>query len=152
MRAKVTFCIHLESGQVYCGKDNRNAVNDFAFFFYSISHSNVIHREICVKDFSGTATPRIFEILYKCWVRLVVLCKRESACCCLSFPLFIHFSLSPSRFSVTNGSASVRATVFKFCIHIENGQVYCGADNNTAEIYFAFFFLFYISQSNVMHL
>ena len=31
----------------------------FPFFLFSISHSNVIHREICVKDFSRTSAPRI---------------------------------------------------------------------------------------------
>ena len=36
--------------------------------------------------------------------------------------------------------ASMRAKVFKFCIHIESGQVYCGTENKT-EIYSAFFFL-----------
>ena len=42
------------------------------FFHFSISHSNVIHREIRVKDFSGTTAPRIlkfgtnvgFDVLY----------------------------------------------------------------------------------------
>ena len=33
----------------------------FSFFLFSISHSNVIHREICVKDFSGTIAPRILK-------------------------------------------------------------------------------------------
>ena len=34
----------------------------FAFFFlFSISHSSVIHREICVKDFSGTTAIRILK-------------------------------------------------------------------------------------------
>ena len=28
---------------------------------FSISHSNVVHREICVKDFSGTTAPRILK-------------------------------------------------------------------------------------------
>ena len=31
------------------------------FFHFSIFHSNVIHREICVKDFSGTTAPRILK-------------------------------------------------------------------------------------------
>ena len=68
----------------------------------------------------------------------------------ISFSLFVHFSLSPNKFSVTNFLASMGARVFKFCIHIESGQVYCGTENKT-EIYFAFFFLFYISHSNVIH-
>ena len=33
----------------------------FPFFLFFISHSNVIHREICVKDFSGTTVPRILK-------------------------------------------------------------------------------------------
>ena len=38
-------------------------------FLFSISHSNVIHGEICVKDFSGTTVPRnLNEIWCKCWV------------------------------------------------------------------------------------
>ena len=31
------------------------------FFHFSSSHSNVIHKEICVKDFSGTTAPRILK-------------------------------------------------------------------------------------------
>ena len=40
----------------------------------------------------------------------------------------------------------MKARVFKFCIHIESGQVYFGTENKT-EIYFAFFS---ISHSNVI--
>ena len=66
MRAKVfKFCIHIESGQVYCEKENHDTEINFcllfAFFRFSISHSNVIHREICIKDFSGTTEPRTLK-------------------------------------------------------------------------------------------
>ena len=60
----------------------------------------------------------------------------------LIVPLFVHFSFSPSKFSVTYFLASMRAIVFKFCIHIESGQVYCGTENKN-EIYSAFFFPFF---------
>ena len=119
----------------------------FCFFHLSLQW----HREICVKDFSGTWD---FEIWYKCWVWLVALCKRESASWGLPFPLFVHFSFSPIKFSVTDFSASMRARVFKFLIHLEGGQVYCGTENQDAEIYFYHlfpFFLFSISLSNVIH-
>ena len=33
----------------------------FLFFFFSISQSNVTNMEIFVKDFSGTALPRILK-------------------------------------------------------------------------------------------
>ena len=59
------FYIHLEMGQVYCGKENQDSMIKFCllfpFFIFSISHSNVIHREICVNDFSGTTVPRILK-------------------------------------------------------------------------------------------
>ena len=59
------FCIYIEKGQVYCGKENQDAVINFCllfpFFLFSISHSSVIHREICVEDFSGTTARRILK-------------------------------------------------------------------------------------------
>ena len=33
----------------------------FFHFSFSISHSDVTHREICVKDFSGITAPRILK-------------------------------------------------------------------------------------------
>ena len=56
MRARVfKFCIHIERGQVYCGKESQDAVIKFCllFPFFSNPHSKVKQREICVKDFSG---------------------------------------------------------------------------------------------------
>ena len=50
--------IHTESGQVYCGTENTQIY--FALFrLFSISHSNVMHREICDKYFLGTIVCRI---------------------------------------------------------------------------------------------
>ena len=50
---------------MYCGKENQDALVSFCllfpFFRFSISHSHVIHMEICVKDFSGTTAPRILK-------------------------------------------------------------------------------------------
>ena len=68
LRARVfKFCIHIESGQIYCGKENKDTEIHFCllfpFFLFSISHSNVIHRKICVQDFSGTALPRILKLV-----------------------------------------------------------------------------------------
>ena len=40
---------------------------------------------------------------------LVVLCKRESASSCLSFPLFVHFPFSPTKCFVADCSAPMRA-------------------------------------------
>ena len=95
-----------------------------------------------VKVFSGTNKSRILKF------------GTNVGYNCLSFPLFVHFSFSPVKNSVTDFSASVRAKVFKFCIHLENGQVFCGKENRDAENNFCLlfpFFLFTISQSNVIH-
>ena len=208
------FVYILRMAKYIVGKKTKMLRFIFAFFFhFSISLSNVIHKKICVKDFSGTTSPKILKfgtnvgyvLLYRVrenqpppiyhslylsfflslqsnflwqisqlWkpefsnfvytlrvakyivrkkikmTSLVVLCKRESASCCLSFPLFVHFSLSPIRFSVTDSSAPIRDWVFKFCVLLESGQVYCGTRNKTAVIYFAFFFLFSFSHSNLI--
>ena len=37
----------------------------------------------------------------------------------------------------------MRARVFKFLIHLESGQVYCGTENQDAKIYFYPLFLFF---------
>ena len=147
------FCIHLERGQVYCVKENQDSVINFCllfqFFLFSISHSNVIHREICVKDFTGTTVPRILKFGTNVGYDLLYYVKENqyaAACHCL----ICRFFFSPSKFSVTNFSASMGARVFKFCIHMESGQVYCGTENKT-QIYFALFLIFSIAHSNVIH-
>ena len=84
-----------------------------------------------------------FEIWYKCLVCLVVLCNRELASFCLSFPLLIHFSFSPIKTSVTEYTAPMRARVFKFCIYLQRGQVYYGKENQDALIKFYLLFPFF---------
>ena len=44
---------------------------------------------------------------------------------CLSVPLFVHFSFSPMKISATDFSAPIGASVFKFCVHLQEGKVYC---------------------------
>ena len=59
MRARVfKFCIHIESAQVYCGTENKTQIYFALFLIFSISHSSVIHREICDKYFLGTIARR----------------------------------------------------------------------------------------------
>ena len=43
----------------------------------------------------------------------------------LSVVLFVHFSFSPMEISVTDFSAPIGASVFKFCVHHQVGKVYC---------------------------
>ena len=93
MRTRVfKFLLHLESGQVSCGKENQDAeiyfYHLFPFFLFPISHSNVIHREICVKDFSGTTVPRILKFGINVGYDLLY-CVKENQCTqCLNHLLF----------------------------------------------------------------
>ena len=156
MRARVfKYFIHLESGQVYCGTENQDAEIYFyllfPFFLFSISHSNVIHSEICVKDFSGTTVPRIFKLGTNVGYDFLYCVKENQPPPAYNF-LYLFFFLSlQANFSVTNFLASMRAKVFKFCIHIESGQVYCGTENKT-QIYFAFFFSFFPSLTPMLYI
>ena len=122
----------------------------FPFFLFSISHTNVIHREICVKDFSRTTVPRIFKFGTNVGYDLLYCVKENQHAAAYHYPHLSFFSFPPSKFSFTYFSASTRARVFKFCIYIDSGQVYCGTENKT-QIYFALFLIFSISHSNVIH-
>ena len=122
MRAKVfKFCIHLESGQVYCEKENQDAESNYCFLFpfllFSISHSNVIHGEICVKDFSGTTAPRILKFGTNVGYNFLY-CVRQNQPPPAYHSHYLSIFLSPIKISVTDFSASMRAKVFKFLIHL----------------------------------
>ena len=49
--------------------------------------------------------------------------------------------------SITDFSASIGASVFKFCVHLQVGKVYCVKENEDANPNFAFFFNFYFFPS-----
>ena len=55
----LAFFIHIGSGQVYCGTENKTEICVAFFLLFSISHSNLMHREICDKYFSRTIAHRI---------------------------------------------------------------------------------------------
>ena len=59
--------------------------------------------EIFVKDFSGTTVPRILKFGANVGYDLLY-CVKENQHAALIIPLFVHFSFSPSNFSVTNHS------------------------------------------------
>ena len=66
----------------------------FHFFLFSISQSNVIHREICVKDFSGTTAPRILKFGINIGYDLLYCVKEnQHAAAYHSFYLSIFLSL-----------------------------------------------------------
>ena len=114
----------------------------FTFFFhFSISHSNVIHREICVKDFSGITAPRILKFCTNVGYDLLY-CVKENQHAALIVPFICSFFFSQIKHFITEFSAPITARVFKFCIHLERGQVYCGKENQDAVINFCLLFPF----------
>ena len=56
-------------------------------------------------------------------------CVTKTATYCLSVPLFVHFSFSPMEISVTDFSAPIGASVFKFCVHLQVGKLYFVNEN-----------------------
>ena len=58
------------------------------------------------------------------------------------------------KVSVTDFSALIGASVFKFCVHLKVGKVYCVNENKDAQAHFAFFFqLFLLSLLyNITHM
>ena len=56
--------------------------------------------------------------------------------------------------SVTNFLAPIGASVFKFCVHLQVGKVYCVNENKDANPYFTFFFnfLFSFCRSYIIHM
>ena len=101
------------------------------------------------KDFSATTAPRILKFGTNVGYYLLY-CVKENQPAALIIALFVQFSFSTRKFSVTNFLASMKARVFKFCLRIESGQVYCGTENKTV-FHFVFFLLFSISRASVIH-
>ena len=66
------------------------------FFHFSISHSSVIHREICVKDFSGTTATRILKFGTNVGCDLLY-CVKENQPAALFIPLICPFFFLSSK-------------------------------------------------------
>ena len=63
------------------------------FFHFSISHSNVIHKEICVKDSSGTTVPKILKFGTSVGYDLLY-CVKESQHAAAYHSLYLSIFLS----------------------------------------------------------
>ena len=110
--------------------------------------------EIFIKDFSGTTENRSlnFGTIIR-YDRLYCVLKNQSPMAYQS--LYLSIFLSFQQFFHLISSASMRATVFKFCIHNEYNQVYYCKQKQGAENYFCLlfpFFLFTFSHSNVINM
>ena len=104
-----------------------------------------------VKDFSATTLVRILKFGTKLDSDELN-CVTKTATYYLSIPLLIHFSFSPMKISVTDFSVPIGASVFKFCVHLQVGLVYCVNENKDAKAHFAFFFNFSFFHSYRTHM
>ena len=80
------------------------------------------------KDFSTTTQVRILKFCTKL-DRDELYCVLKTTAYCLSVPLFVHFSFSPMKISVTDFSAPIEVSVFNFCVHLQVGKVYFVIEN-----------------------
>ena len=55
------------------------------------------------------------------------------------------------KISVTDFSAPIRASVFKFSVHLQVGLVYCVNENKDAKAHFVFFFNFSFCHSYITY-
>ena len=69
-------------------------------------------------------------------------CVAKTVAYCLSVSLFVHFSFSPMEISVSDFSGPNGASVFKFCVNLQEGKVYCVNENYEAYSHCGFFFNF----------
>ena len=98
----------------------------FNFSFFSFFLSYIIHMDIfSVKDYSKTTGVRTLKFDTKLDSdELYCVRKEQPHIAYQSFYLFI-FSFSPMEIFVTDFSAPIGAIVFKFCVHLQEGKVYC---------------------------
>ena len=77
-----------------------------------------------VKDFSETTLPKILKFGTNVRYDKLYCVFKNQPIYGLSVPLFVHFSFSLTKFSVTNFSASISDRAFKFCLHNEDNRMY----------------------------
>ena len=70
-------------------------------------------------------------------------CVKENQHAAAYHSLYLSiFSFSPIKLFVTEFSSRITARVFKICIHLEKGQVYCEKENQDSVINFCLFSIF----------
>ena len=136
------------------GKENQDAVINFCllfpFFLFSTSHCNVIHREVCVKDFSGTIAPRILKLGTNVGYDLYCVKENQHAAAYHSLYLSIFLSLQANfLLQISHLLWESESSNFVYTVRVAK---FIGTENKTAEIYFSFFFLYSISHSNVIYI
>ena len=100
------------------------------FFFFS-------NKIFCQAFLKRATSSRILKFRINIWFDLLY-CVRGN-----QHPRVYHIlylSFLRYKFFVTDFSAPERASIFKFCVHLQRIGVYCVKENHSAKISFAFFF------------
>ena len=56
------------------------------------------------------------------------------------------------KISVADFSVPIGASVYKFCVHLQVGLLYCAIENKDAKAHLAFFFNFPFCHSYITHM
>ena len=107
---------------------------------FSISHSSVIHREVCVKDFSGTTAPRILKFgINVGFVLLYCVKENQHATAYHSFYLPICLSLQ-WKFSSQNSQLLLQPESSNFVYTLRGTKYIVRKKTKILWLIFAFFF------------
>ena len=107
-----------------------------------------MHRQICVKDFSGTTAHRISKFGTKIGYDNLYRVRVNQHPLCLFFPLFFHLSRSPIKYFVKDISRATSAWILKFRINIEY-DLYCVRENQHPHAYHILYFPFFFFVNTV---
>ena len=83
--------------------------------------------KIFVKDFTATTWVRILKFGTKLDSDELYCVTKEQPH--IAYQSLYLFSFSPMEISVTDFSAPIGTSVFKFCLHLQDGKVYCVKGN-----------------------
>ena len=92
--------------------------------FVCLSVSLSVCKLFSVKDFSATTWVRILKFGTKLDSDELY-CVTKNSHILLISPFICSFSFSPMEIFVTDFSAPIGASVFKFCVHLQEGKVCC---------------------------
>ena len=118
-------------------------------FYFSLCLS--VCKLFFIKDFPATTWVRTLQFGTKLDSdELYCVTKRHPHTAYQS--LYFSFFFLSNGISVTDFSAPIGASVFKFCVHPQEGTVHCVNGNKDANPHFAFFFQFSFSHSYIIHM
>ena len=151
MRARVfKFCKHIDSGQVYCGTEKKTDISFALFLIFSISHSNIIHREMCDKCFSGTIARRIlYSLVQVLWIIYCFMWKRTrflllTLLLISSFFFLSNFQILKKFIFLFSGTES--HTKLKPGLHMNSRLTYHVYLNRAASVYLFLYFFSFLSR------